>query len=466
MSLAQDRLLIAAIVLTESAWLYAAFGVMGVAFGQGKSPLGWLAVLAIMISSALTTRVLRLIIMPTITAYAFQMAIGVMVLFLTMGTQFTSSGLDLGWIGIAISDPRPEGFIYTAAIGSIVAVGLWWRAGRLASSDEPLEILGISFRIGIVILAFAAIIDIFNSANLNVFRLMFLFFGSSLVGLSVGHLLPASRTTSEERTWFRVIGGVVSAIIAVGLIFSLLQENVLSIIAKPLLVVLNALATVIFFVFIVPLAYLAELITRGIINLFLRFSNERDMELIDPAFGFGQAFEELQAPDRGPLAAALLNALEWIVLAAIILVALYFLAKAFRRRGRWRSLLGEGVRESVREDADPASDLARLLFNLVPNRFRRAKKRKSLKLPDDDPDTIDVFRVYFGLITLAEDKGFPRRPAETPTEYQRTLEDIFPRDLVRRATAAFNRACYGHLPASRDQIEDMKVSLNRLSSGS
>ena len=70
------------------------------------------------------------------------------------------------------------------------------------------------------------------------------------------------------------------------------------------------------------------------------------------------------------------------------------------------------------------------------------------------------------MLTLAEERGHPRPAAETPAEYQRTLESIFPGELVRRATAAFNRACYGHRPTSPDDIDEMRTALDQLQSAS
>ena len=34
-----------------------------------------------------------------------------------------------------------------------------------------------------------------------------------------------------------------------------------------------------------------------------------------------------------------------------------------------------------------------------------------------------------------------------------------PRDLVRAATDAFNRACYGNVPSTQDQIAQMRSAL-------
>ncbi len=53
--------------------------------------------------------------------------------------------------------------------------------------------------------------------------------------------------------------------------------------------------------------------------------------------------------------------------------------------------------------------------------------------------------------------------APTAGEYQRTLEEVFPANVVRVITAAFNRACYGRHPAPREQIDEMRTALEGLS---
>lgn len=467
MSLVQDRLVLVAILLSESAWLYGVFGVLGLMFAGGGSPLSWLAVLAVMGASMLVARVLRLIIMPATAAYAVQMVCGVIVLYLTIGTQVALGGLDLGWIGKLASRANPEGYTFRAALGSIMGVGLWWRGGGLATADEPVESLKTSFKLGIIALAIAAAVDIYHSADLNIFPIMFVFFATGLGGLSFGHLLPASRRSMEQGAWPRVIGGTVAAVVVMGLLFSLLQRDALAWLAGPLLVILNGLATVIFFVFIVPMAFIADLLTRGLFSLFRWLAGgQQNQQQLDLGNGFLESLNRMrEGQEQGPVAAALLHALEWTLLALIILAALFLLASAFRRRLRWRRVDDDTIHESVKEGADPAQDLARLLSNLLPSWLKGGKPRRAFRLPDDDADVVDVFRIYFGLLALAEDKGIPRPPSETPEEYQRTLETVFPAELVRKATAAFNRACYGHHPAPRQQIEEMKASIEQLSAG-
>ena len=145
---------------------------------------------------------------------------------------------------------------------------------------------------------------------------------------------------------------------------------------------------------------------------------------------------------------------------------LFVLSRAFRRRSRRRRVHQEAERESVLGEADPAVDMARLLYGLIPDRLRSRGRLPPFRLPDDDADLVDVFRVYFGLLVIADERGFPRQPNETPIEYQTTLERLVPRNLARMATEAFVKACYGHQRTPREQIDEMRVSLERLSADS
>ena len=87
-----------------------------------------------------------------------------------------------------------------------------------------------------------------------------------------------------------------------------------------------------------------------------------------------------------------------------------------------------------------------------------------MRLPDDEQDIVDVFRIYFGMLTVAETKGFRRPSNQTPNEYRSALARVFPGRIARMATEAFNRACYGRRPASRGQIKEMQEVLERVAS--
>ncbi len=463
----QDRLATIALVLMESAWLTAVLAAAGLALGGGGGPLGWFGVVAVLAVSLMLARFLSLILMPPAAGYIIQMMVGVIVIYLTVGAELSASfqGVDMGWVGNLNEETGIESYTLKAGLASIMAAAVWWRGGRLASSEFPVESLSHSFKVGIISLAIVAIVDVAHSADLNVFPMMLLFFSAGLAGMSIGHLLPASQRATASRTWPRVIAGVVAGVVFLGFLLSLLRENALSIVATPLKFVLNIIATVIFYVFILPLGYIVDFLIRGFARLFAVSPEERESPQLETGEGgFLETLRELQEMEQGG-PSLLMQFIEWTVLAIIVLVALYLLARAFRKRIRWRRVDEEGERESVAEGADPAYDLAKLLFNLLPRRFRKAKHRYIISLPEGEPGVVDVFRLYFGLLTLAEERGIPRPATFTPNEYRPALEQEFPPDLVRGLTAAFNRACYGNLPCPRDQIDHMRDSLELMAEG-
>ena len=461
----RDNLVTAALLLSESAWLVALLGILSFPFGATSSPISWIAVLAVMGVSLVSARTLSMIIMPSLMAYGLQMIMGVIVVYLMVASQVSpgADALNLGWIGTVTSGEAPEKFVLRAVYGSLGGAALWWRGGHIGSADIPSESLSTSFRIGILILAIAAVIDIAHPADLNVFPMMFIFFASGVAGLAIAHMAPTSLQSNVTSAWTRVIGGMVGALVVLGLLFSLLQRDVLAAIAAPLLWILEILAKIVFYLVIFPLAYIIDFLTRAVFAILLWLGGEpqeeRTLALPEGAGTFEGIVRDGEAE---PAALLLLQILQWSIVAAIIAGTLLVMALAFRRRYRRRNEVVDGQRESLIEGADVPYDFANLLFGMLPSRFRRRNPERALRLPSDNPDITDVFRIYFGLLTLAEQRGEARHHSETPAEYQPTLEGLFPRALVRSATTAFMRACYGHHPAPREQIDEMRQELERL----
>ena len=100
MSSAQDKIVLAATVAVESVWFYAAFSILALMMSLPGSPMAWIAAAAVMGVSLIVARTLYLVIMPVWMPYTVQMALGVLVIYLTLGSQVQSAGqgFDLGWI--------------------------------------------------------------------------------------------------------------------------------------------------------------------------------------------------------------------------------------------------------------------------------------------------------------------------------------------------------------------------------
>ncbi len=458
----QDKLVTAATVLAESAWLYLLLGLLGITLAQDGSPLSLSAVLALVGISTLTARLLQMVLMPARMAYGIQLAMGVAVIVVAVGSQVDpNSGLELGWIATVVGGADVEGYTFRASAGSILGAALWWRGGMIAASEFPVESLSTSFRLGVLVTAVVAVVDVAHPADLQVFGSMILFFAAGLAGMGAGRLLPASRQAIEERAWLKVIGGLVLGIVIVGLLVSMLQRDVLEYVSRPALVVLNLLGTVVFYVIIVPIAFVVGALTQGLLTVLGWFASE---EVTSEAPDFGGTLLELreQTGEVNEVVAAVVQVSQWALVALLVAGALFVIAAAFRRRLSWRLVQSEGTRESVREGADAGDDLKRLLLNLLPRRFRRTREDAGLRLPDDEAEIVDVFRVYFGLLQHAREQGFPRPEHATPLEYQHTLEQVLPRRLVRSATAAFTNACYGHHLPSKAVLDELKAQMEEL----
>lgn len=467
-----DRWVLAANLVSESAWVFAALGaaaVVGSGPGGGSpgSPLSWPALLAIMGSSMFLARLGRLKFSSVDVTQTVRPLLGVTVVYLTVGTQIVpgSGGIDLLWVTRFGSPTAPEGFTFTAVWGSVIGTVMWWRAGGLGAGDEPVLSLERSFRFGLLALAIATAVDIVSDVSIYAFPMVFVFFASALGGLSIGHLLPESEDSTSAGAWPKVISGTIAGIVAIGLFFMVFYRGLLSYLFEPLLTALSAVAAVIVWVVFVPIAFLLNLFNDLLIAL---FSRDIDQEAQRPSPRFDRGPEDRREPleeASGEGAESLFDfvqLVEWALLALVALVLLYVLAMAFRRvlsGGRARS---EGQRESVREEADPMSDVARLLWQLLPDWLKQRRAKDGLTLPDGPPGIVSPLRIYYQLLSMAEDRGIARGSHQTSIEFQRTLEALFPHDLVRTATAAFNRAFYGLHPSSDVDIAKLESALQAI----
>ena len=466
MSSAQDRLILIACIIVESVWFYVLIAVLSLALLQGINAVPWIAAIAMMGGSFIVARTTLMIIMPLWMQYAIQMVTGIIVIYLMLGTYILVSsapGVDLGWLSVIMSDDSTSNDRTRAIISALCAAFLWWRGGRMASIEFPTDHLSMTFRVGLIALSIGAVVDIFHPANLRIFPLMFTYFAVGLAGLSIGHILPTSSGRRGQQRWTRIIGGVVGGIVLIGLVFSILQKSVIDFITTPLGWLFDILVTVFMYVVVLPIAYVVGYLVLWIFGMLQRLIGEPP-EQPAPEIGPGDFLNELRERANSSEPSIWGDVIEWAVVVIILMVALALLAWGFRRIIRWRRIDDDGERESIAEDVDPGLDMARLLFNLLPERFRRRRRMAGLRLPDDEQDIVDVFRIYFGMLTVAGEKGFRRPSNQTPNEYRSALARVFPSRIARMATEAFNRACYGRRPASRGQIEEMREVLERVAS--
>lgn len=472
MGKSRDNWVLAATVVAESTWTYGLLAVVGAIAGAGGSPLGWPAVLAIMALS-LVVGLLSPINVDAIEAvYLVRTLIGALVVYLAVGTQVASGtiGLDILWVTKFGSESAVPYFTFKAVGGAVAGAVLWWRAGQLPGAEFPADVLGFSFRLGLLALAATVGVDIAVEDDLNTAALVFVFFAAGLGGLSIGYLLPESEQAIKSKTWPKVITGLVSVVLVSGFVFALLHRDILSYLAVPARAVSGALVTGVLWAVIIPISFIFNLFVEAIIGFFKRAYDPPEEEQGEvPQQNMTDALRTIQEEGEEEVPEILLfviQVVEWVFVALVAILLLYLLSRVLRQfftKGPKEMI---GLRESLRDEADPASDFGRLMLKLIPSWLRGRRRGQGIGLPDGPPGVVDILKLYYELLALGEKKGIPRPAHETPTEFQPRLEVLFPRNLVRLATGAFNRACYGNHPSTEQQISQIRTSLTNIKTAS
>ena len=462
MPLRQDRVVLAAHVLAESAWVFALAGIVGTLAGFESSPLSWYGIAGILGLSVLLSRLTPRKGEQAEATFALMAILGIVVVYVSVALHVDPGHIRPAWPLDWLINDAPGGYTSRGAFGAFLGVLLWWRGTRVASNEFPTDDLSFTFRLGMPILVAALIYDLNSDANLSTFPIIFLFFGSSLIGLGAGHLLEQSQRSSNERTWPKTIGATVAAITVFGFLVALINRGVLSFLSKPATAALDALVRGIIWGIIAPIAFVFDVIVGWLISLLGLFQGEREQPQeqgqINPEIqGFLETIQEEQQAESEAFA-LLLQIIEFALLAFIVAVVVFALASAFRRLRRGRERPTDGQRDSLAQDASPAADVAKLALRLVPDVLKRPPKR-GYRVPDGPDGIVEAFRLYYDLLDTAEEHGITRRKQDTPTEFQGRLEGTFPIDVVRPSTDSFNLAIYADVPAERSVVQRLRQGL-------
>ena len=461
MPLRQDRVVLAAHVVAESAWVFALAGIVGTLAGFDSSPQSWYGVVGILGLSVLLSRITPRKGQKAEVMYALMAVLGLMVVYASVALHVEPGQIRPLWAIDWLINDAPGGYTSRGLFGAILGVLLWWRGTRVSSNEFPTDDLSFTFRVGMLVLVAALIYDLNTDESLSTFPMVFLFFGSSLIGLSAGHLLEESRHSAGERTWPKAIGATVAGITTFGLLVALVNRGVLSFLSKPATAALEALARGVLWGIIAPIAFVFDVVVGWLISLLGIFRGEREQpqeEEINPEIqGFLETLQEEQAAASEGFA-TVLQIIEWALVAIVVVIVLLILGRAFRRVLRGRDRGTDGQRDSMVQEANPVGDVAKLALRLVPDVLKRPQ-RKGYRVPDGPPGIVEAFRLYYDLLDTAEEQGITRRKYDTPTEFQGRLEGTFPSDVVRPSTETFNLAIYADVPADRSSIGRLRQSL-------
>ncbi|MEE2885072.1 MAG: DUF4129 domain-containing protein [Chloroflexota bacterium] len=459
-----NRLISFSILILEFVLIYVLISVLSIVSGHDESFIGWIQITLMITSAYIVSTTINAYRLPSDITRWFMGVLGMIAVYLFIGSHIGANhtGIDLTWAIYFVSDDHPEGFSWLVVSGGFVGAALWYRGAEIAFSEEIIDKLHFTFRIGLLILGPSVIIDLLTVPHMHVIKLMALFFFAALAGFCISNISLSSVSRSGQSPWVYTFGVITTGLLAVGLIMVGFEKFILSSLASPILKAIGFATSIVFYIVVWPLAHLLGFVVQGIVKLFSLLGGETDFD-VDSLGEFGAQVEQRREIEAAS-SPGYLAYFEWALLACLLILLLIFLFKAFKKRFGLQDKKTYEFRESLSGQRLPLSDMYTLLKGLLPERLKNKGSKVMYAIPDDDPLLAEIFRLYYRLLSMAEEKGFGRKLWETPNEYKSKLARIFPRDISAKATTAFNKACYGNRPSNRQSIQDMESYLSNISS--
>ena len=470
MILTRERLTYATLVVSEAAWLFAFISILGVAAGSTGSPLSFFAILGLLGLSTLIYSYLRWKDFQAFELFYFGATLfGIILAYMVVAAAYSpEETFTLDWISKLIdSTYKKPGQTFRGVVGGTLAVGMWFRGIRLAMVSSPEKSLTLSFRLGLFFIGFSAVMGIMRPEHPNVFALVLIFFGAGLAGLNIVHLVSETSASAETKTWPKVIGLAVVAILVVGGMFGFLQQSLLEFVTSPIRFVFNRVVEGLLLIVSAPLVLGLEAINSVIAAVFSRpFEIEPQPEATatpTPVPGTRVVplppggIPDVRTPDFLLFVTRFVR--YGLVVATIVVVSI-FLYVLMRKLAKKLKRDDEPDRESLLDEMNFASDIGDLFSDLLSNvrDLLKGAGRKVFRLPAGPPGVVEALRLYYQMLTTAEQNEVARPDHYTPSEFRGDLRRVFPNELVEPATDAFNRAHYGDIPATNEEIAQMRAS--------
>ena len=287
------------------------------------------------------------------------------------------------------------------------------------------------------------------------------FFFISLMGLAAVNLqsgqqgmLPQEVVSSlMSRNWLTLYLAIILGIIGVsGLLAFTFSLNILSWVGRPVGALADALLTLFFYGIIVPLAYIAGAIffvVRFLLSL-ISSGDPPELNIID--------FTALREVSEGrslvvpPLA---ILVLKWGLLALVVGVVVFFLARALFRSDRAKEEQEDTVSESLWSWESLKQELRYLMVAAIGWLYKRRRVRPVPVVPpiatlegESDERQFSIREIYQGLLWEGQGAGLARKPSVTPYEYQRQLKERLAdsTEQLREITDAYVAERYGETP--------------------
>ncbi|MEX2226320.1 MAG: DUF4129 domain-containing protein [Dehalococcoidia bacterium] len=429
-------------------WGFAAVAIVVAFFGQGDGPApSILSVAAVVVASFVLARVLQPTGDETSDVRTGGMLVSLALLFVIGVLTYSDVPWDFGWLADLLSQPasviEPNGHVIA---GMATLTAFWIRGVRHGTRhDLDFDALLFSVSLGFAAVVIAALATPAVQGDISWGALAFAYSIVALAALAVFNTSPRTDFASMANGWPLAIGMLALAALALALVAGTLDRDAFDVFS-PLVAPSEAGGRVFGEYVLTPIQWMIWQpfrLLRWILEAFFADPRELEPPRREPAIDE----EPRREPGEQPLWFRVLFTIAMTLGAvAIGALVLFLLWQAFRRYVRRRVT---DPREQ-REDIEPASSLAGDLASLIGalgRRFRRGEGAAS---------SVAVRRLYFDMLSAAEERGLERSPSLTPLQFAPALDAEFASDAPSAISAAFVESRYaGHT------IDEVRVRMLR-----
>ncbi len=347
---------------------------------------------------------------------------------------------------------------------------LIWRGITIGQETLGVDYLYRNFKISIVsfvvlMIVWGLVIG-FNGGQ-DMFRAivpyLLAYFFVALMTLGISNFLSirqgtASRPRASDlfaRRWLLVLLGVVAGVVLVGgLIGSTVSYNLVGVVSHGLSTLGDWLVTAVKYLIGYPIGYLligVEWLGKIIIAWIQSLMGK---PYLVPPEEFGGGPPETPKIDPGSFPPGLLLAIKWVLVALVVAVVIFVLARLISRY--WREPRDKGfdeTNESLFSWTGFKADLKGFLKGLLKRRQSAAPAAPPIAATVTGEDQyLDIRELYRGLLWEGEQAGHPKAKWQTPYEYERDLTGLFPDERAGLAeiTGTYVENRYGHVAVASD----------------
>lgn len=458
---ARGKIILVALAVAESCWLFAAYDTFGTMVDFGGAPVPWIGVLGLLGLGIYAGWLFGGARMEPSKAALIQGGIGLVLIYFFMSLgSYSGATFNLGWPSNVLSRGRDASDVAAAIITFFFFLWLWRHSVMLGADRYAVDRLARTFKFGIAVLAIAVLVEQLADGGIDSTALLIPFFASSLVGLAAGRL-PSEGSPGSGARWAQVIAISVFAVIGLGLLLGLIGGIYGSGGVQLLYDGWSLLVDGMLWLLRIPIAILAAILVGFFRWVFSRRDPDQGspLEPVEQGSGLDTPAREM-AGNGDTTVETIVTIVQYPVLVIVLVVAFFALALAFRRLAAQRGKEEGGERESLQDEAG-RGDMARLLLGLLPEWMKGGRGQREFRFPREPAGVAGAFQLYFDTLALASRNGAMVDESQTPTERMAALSGALPYAPIAEITSVFNAACYGDFPAERVELDDLR---NRLES--